>query len=118
MKFLTFDQIKAQLRLDDEQAQEEHELLEMYGEAAEDTVLNLCNRTITDIYEQYGMVPKALVQAALMLVAQSYQHREPSSPQNLSAVPYTYDLLLKPYMRLTTSSAINNNNEYGRHCNL
>ena len=118
MKFLEFEQIKAQLRLDDEQAQEEHDLLEMYGEAAEDTVLNLCNRTITNIYEQYGCVPKALVQAGLMLVAQSYQHREPASPQNLSAVPYTFDLLLKPYMRLTTSSATNNNNEYGRHCNL
>jgi hypothetical protein len=51
-------------------------------------------------------------------VAQSYQHREPSSPQNISSVPYDFDLLLKPYMRLTTSSATNNNNEYGRHCNL
>jgi uncharacterized phage protein (predicted DNA packaging) len=118
MKYLTFEQIKAQLRLDDQQAEDEHDLLELYGDAAEDMVLNTCNRTITDIFEQYGTVPKALVQAALMLVAQSYQHREPASPQNLSAVPYTFDLLLKPYMRLTTSSAINNNNEYGRHCNL
>jgi hypothetical protein len=118
MKFLDFDQIKAQLRLDDQQATDEHDLLELYGEAAENMVLNTLNRTVTDIFEQYGMVPKALVQAGLMLVAQSYMHREPASPQNLSAVPYTFDLLLKPYMRLTTSSAINNNNEYGRHCNL
>lgn len=118
MKFLTLDQIKAQLRLDDEQFEYEHDLLELYGEAAEDMVLNTCNRTITDIFEQYGMVPKALVQAGLMLVAQSYQHREPSSPQNLSVVPYAFDLLLKPYMRLTTSSATNNNNGYGKHCNL
>ena len=102
MKFLTFDQIKAQLRLDDEQATEEHNLLELYGDAAEDMVLTTLNRTITDIFEQYGMVPKALVQAGLMLVAQSYQYREPSSPQNLYAVPYAFDLLLKPYMRLTT----------------
>ena len=101
MKYLTFEQIKQQLRLDDEQAQMEHDLLELYGEAAEDMVLNTCNRTITDIFEQYGMVPKALVQAGLMLVAQSYQHREPSSPQNLSAVPYRFDLQLKPYMKLT-----------------
>jgi len=118
MKFLTFDQIKAQLRLDDQQAEDEHDLLVLYGDAAEDMVLNTLNRTITDIFEQYGTVPKALVQAGLMLVAQSYQHREPASPQNLSAVPYTFDLLLKPYMRLTTSSTINNNNEYGKHCNL
>ena len=102
MKYLTFDMIKAQLRLDDEQAQAEHDILELYGEAAEDMVLNTCNRTITDIFEQYGMVPKALVQAGLMLVAQSYQHREPASPQNLYAVPYAFDLMLKPYIKLTT----------------
>ena len=102
MKFLTFDQIKDQLRLDDEQALEEHDLLELYGEAAEDMVLNTMNRTMEDIIEQYGVVPKALVQAGLMLVAQSYQHREPASPQNLYTVPYAFDLLVKPYMRLTT----------------
>ena len=102
MKFLTIDQIKAQLRLDDEQALEEHDLLELYGEAAEDMVLNTMNRTMEDIIEQYGVVPKALVQAGLMLVAQSYQHREPASPQNLYTVPYAFDLLVKPYMRLTT----------------
>ena len=118
MTFLTFDQIKAQLRLDDEQATEEQDLLELYGDAAEEMVLNTLNCTITDIYEQYGNVPKALVQAGLMLVAQSYQHREPASLQNLYAVPYAFDLLLKPYMRLTTSIATNNNNDYGKHCNL
>lgn len=103
MQFLNFDQIKQQLRLDDQQAFDEHDLLELYGEAAEDMVLNTCNRTITDIFEQYGNVPKALVQAGLMLVAQSYQHREPASPQNLYAVPYAFDLLLKPYVRLTSN---------------
>jgi len=117
MKFLTFEQIKAQLRLDNQQATDEHDLLVLYGEAAEDMVLNTLNRTITDIFEQYGMVPKALVQAGLMLVAQSYQHREPASPQNLYSVP-AFDMLLKPYIRLTTPSATNNEYKYGRHCNL
>ncbi len=101
MKFLTFDQIKAQLRLDDEQATEEHDILMLYGEAAEEMVLSTCNRTMEDIVEHYGNVPKALVQAGLMLVAQSYQHREPASPQNLYVVPYAFDMMVKPYMRLT-----------------
>lgn len=117
MKFINFDQIKAQLRLDDAQAAAEHDILELYGEAAEEMVLNTCNRTLTDIYEQYGMIPKALVQAALMLVAQSYQHREPASQLNMYAVPYSFDLLLKPYMRLTSDNN-ENNNGYGKHCNL
>ena len=93
--------IKAQLRLDDEQAQAEHDILELYGDSAEDTVLNLCNRTITDIFEQYGMVPKALVHATLMLVDNAYKERSPISPQSISTVPYAFDLMLMPYMRLT-----------------
>ena len=99
MKFLTFDQIKAQLRLDNQQFEDEYDLLELYGDAAENMVLNTCNRTMEDIVEQYGMVPKALVQAGLMLVAQSYQHREPVSPQNLYSVP-AFDMLLKSYIKL------------------
>lgn len=101
MKFLKFDQIKAQLRLDDQQALEEHDLLELYGEAAEDAVLNTCNRTMEDIVELYGNVPKALVQAGLMLVAQSYQYRESVSPQNLNAVP-GFEMQVRPYIKLTT----------------
>ena len=102
MKYLTFDMIKQQLRLDDEQAQAEHDILELYGDSAEDTVLNLCNRTITDIFEQYGMVPKALVHATLMLVDNAYKERSPISPQSMSTVPYAFDLMLKPYIKLTT----------------
>ena len=118
MKFLTFDQIKGQLRLDDQQVNDEHDLLELYGDAAEETVLNICNRTFTEIYERYGGIPKALSQAALMLVAQSYQHREPSSTQNIYANP-AFDMLVKPYIKLTDNQETNNNNNgYGRHCNL
>ena len=102
MKFLTFDMIKAQLRLDDEQANLEHDLLEEYGEAAEDAVLNICNRTLEDLIEQYGKVPAPIRHVALMLVDNAYKERSPISPQNMSVVPYTFDLMLKPYMRLAS----------------
>ena len=118
MKYLTFDQIKAQLRLDDEQAEMEQNLLEMYGESAEETVLNLLNRSMEDIMEQYGTVPKPLMHATLMLVDNAYKERSPISPQSMSAVPYAFDMMLKPYMRLTNYNVNNNNNGYGRHCNL
>ena len=100
MKFLTFDQIKAQLRLDDEQAEEERDILVLYGESAEDAVLSLVRRNMANLVETYGRVPKQIVQATLMLVAISYQHREPASQQNMYAVPYTFDMLIKSYMRL------------------
>jgi uncharacterized phage protein (predicted DNA packaging) len=99
MKFLTIDYIKQQLRID---WSEEDTLLDEYGKAAEDTLLNLLNRSYHDLLESYGEVPASLVQAAMLLVGESYQHREPSSAQNLSSVPYSFDLLIKPYMRLTS----------------
>ena len=104
MEFLTFDLIKGQLRLDDIQAELEGDLLEMYGESAEQTVLNLIRRSIDDLTDEYEAVPRPLVLAALMLVDLSYQHRTMVTQANLSAVPYTFDLLIKPYMRLTTAS--------------
>ena len=113
MKYLTFDQIKAQLRLDDEQAALEEDLLTTYGEAAEDAVLNVCNRTITDIFSTYGEVPTGLVVAALLLVDDTYNNRGTISTMSVQHLP-TFDINVKPYMKLTS-----NDNEYGnRHCNL
>lgn len=113
MKWLQLGQIKAQLRIESDFT-EEDELLEMYGESAEDTLLQHLSRSYEDIIEVYGHLPAPLRHASLMLVAQSYQHREPASPQNLYAVPYAFDLLVKPYMRLTFPSTDGQNqNQYG-----
>ena len=119
MKFLTFKEIKDQLRLDDEQAEKEKDLLEMYGETAEDVILELCYRSYEDVMETYGGVPRPLRQAATMLVDHFYQHRGVASSQSLAPIPYNFDLLVKPFQRLTTDNNVNNNkNGYGRHCNL
>ena len=101
MKWLTFEQIKAHLRLDDEQAELERDVLEMYGEAAEETVLDLIRRSLTEVIVTYNGIPRRIILASLLLVGQSYQHREAASVQNLYAVPYSFDLLLKPLMRLS-----------------
>lgn len=102
MKWLTFELIKAQLRLDDEQAELERALLELYGEAAEETILAMTNRTEASLRTLGGgEIPRRAVQASLLLVDLSYKERSPASPQNMSIVPYSFDLLLKPLMRLT-----------------
>lgn len=98
MKWLKIETIKSQTRMDYDC---EDELLELYAEAAEDTILSWCNRSYEDLIETYGKVPAGIVQASLLLVAQSYKEREPASAQNLSAVPYgTIDTLIKHYMIL------------------
>lgn len=99
MKFLTFDQIKAQLRLDDTQAEQERTIITTHAEAAEDAVLNVCGRTITDIFEIYGQIPSGLVVAALLLTDDMYNHRGTISPTSVYHLP-TFDLNVKPYIKL------------------
>lgn len=97
MKFLTLEYIKKHSRIDYDI---EDGLLELYGASAEDTTLNMLNRSYENLIETYGEVPSAIMQAALMLVDVSYLQRSPISMQNMSVVAYTFDALIKPYMIL------------------
>jgi hypothetical protein len=101
MKWLTLDKIKQQLRIEPDFTMEDS-LLTSYGEAAEETLLNYLNRQYQDVIDTWGQVPLPLVQASLMLVDVSYQYRSPISVTNISVVPYTFDILVKPYMRLAS----------------
>lgn len=103
MKFLTFEQIKAQLRLDDQQAEMERMRLEGMAEAAEEAVLAITRRTLLNLILTYNGLPVRVVQCALMLVDEWYQHRAPVTQGALAPVPYAFDLMLKPLMRLSGS---------------
>lgn len=98
MKWLTLELIKQNSRIDGD---DEDALLELYGNSAEETVLNVIDRSAEEVFETYGEVPQALIHASLMLVDLAYQQRNPISVQNLYVVPYTFDMLVKPYMKLT-----------------
>ena len=98
MKWLTLTRIKQQLRILPEFVDED-ELLEMYGESAEEAILNVLNRRFEDIYEMYGRTPAPVVHASLLLVASAYKDREKDLLQEAHTNP-TFSLLLKPYMKL------------------
>ena len=102
MKFLTIDKIKQQLRLD---CTCEAELLEMYGNSAEETLASYLGYTglgkVQEMMRDFDYhMPAPLVQAALRLVDTIYQFLSPVSAQNMSVVPYTFDLIVKPYVKL------------------
>ena len=99
LKWLTLDIVKAQLRIDALNSSED-ELLKFYAESAEDTVLQVMNRSYDDLVMKYGKVPNPVIHASLMLADVSYQFRSPVSPQNMSIVPYSFDLLIKPFIKL------------------
>ena len=101
MKYITFEQIKAQLRLDDEQAQMERTRLEGMAMAAEEAVLAIMRRSLVDVILTYNGLPERLMQVTLLLVDEWYQHRSPVEQGQLSPVPYAFDFMLKPMMRLS-----------------
>ena len=116
MKWLTKDWIKKHSRIDFDC---EDDLLELYGESAEDTVLNVIGRDYTGLIEHYGDVPKPLYVASLMLVEVSYTQRAPITQQNMYTVPYAFDMMVKPYMKLASDSyGQTNTQEYGKCKNL
>lgn len=107
MKYLKIDYIKAHSRIDFDCEDAE---LELYGQGAEETILYLCNRTYENLIGTYGEVPASIIHVTLELVCNSYEHRSPASPQNLSAVPYNFDLLVKEYIVLAGTPLINERN--------
>lgn len=107
MKYLKIDYIKQHSRIDYDC---EDSILELYANGAEDTVLYLLNRTYENLIGTYGKVPPAIMQVTLELVDASYEHRCPASPQNLSMVPYNFDLLIRNFMCLSGTPLVNERN--------
>ena len=105
LKFLTLQDIKDQLRIDADFT-EEDEKLKKFGKSAEDITMQYLNRgdtaeeAIASLNEQYGEVPEAVIEAALEFVDHQYQYRGLLSSTNISPIPYSWDTLLKPYMKL------------------
>lgn len=99
MKWLSLNLVKQHLRIE---SSYEDDLLTMYAESAEDTVLNTTGRTVEELVAMGGgeNVPTPVIHASLLLVGVSYQYRTPITPQNLSYVDYSYNTMLKPYVRL------------------
>ena len=101
MNYLTLDLIKQQCRIEADFTMED-ELLEMYGESAEQAVEANLGRSYDELVETYETVPAPVVQVALMIAAASYHQREAYTAQNLETVPI-WVMMLKPYVRLAST---------------
>lgn len=105
LKFITLAEIKQQCRIESDFTLEDDRLTS-YGLSAESTLAQYMGRgksvtaMIASFTEEYGEVPEDIKNAALMLVNVWYKHRVPVENVSLSAVPYTFEYLIKPYMEL------------------
>lgn len=105
MKWLDLNQIKQQLRIEPDYTDEDT-LLTKYGESAENTILNICRRTYDDFISEYGEIPSDIVEASLLLVTVSYEHRAAVTQYQMYSVGYAFDMKVKPYMRLASCEDI------------
>lgn len=79
----------------------EDELLLLYAKGAENNLLRILDRTYDELVTMGGgTFPEDLMIAGLMLVDVLYNHRSPQETIKLSDVGYTFDLYVKPYMKL------------------
>ena len=99
MKWLTLNEIKDQLHMERD-FDDENDKLEMYGDSAEEMVLELCQRSYDDFMTKYGKIPTPVREASLLLVVASYEVGSPVSMQQMHAVGYGFDFKIKPYMKL------------------
>lgn len=97
MKWLTLAYVKEHCRIDNDT---EDTLLTKLGNTAEEQVCNYVGMTYEEILEEYTAVPDSFYEAAALLVNNWYEHRSVSSQVNMSVVPYTFDFIMKPYVRL------------------
>ena len=111
MKWLTLARIKQQCRIEPD-FNDEDKLLELFGDSAEDAVMNLLGRSYEDLYEEYGCTPVPVIHASLLLVASAYKDREKDLVQQTHDNK-TFELMLKPYMRLASKNEQSNKQGYG-----
>jgi uncharacterized phage protein (predicted DNA packaging) len=97
LNIVTLEEIKANARIE---GTAEDTLIQGMGEAAEQAVLNLIDRSLEDITEEYGTVPAPIKHAVLMYTNHLYEHRSIVNPTALYNIPYSIDALIKHYIKL------------------
>lgn len=96
LKIVTLQDIKDNARIEGD---EENKAIERMGAAAERAVLNILECTLDELKaENDGEVPPDVYQAILMVATNFYEHRSQTNPTELYNVPYTVDMILRPYI--------------------
>ena len=107
MRWLTLEDIKEQLRIEENDTSQDN-LLTRFGATAESFTLGYLQRTEDELKAMNDtdptQVPEDIVSACLLLVDLYYQHRGVISPQNMYLIDYGYDSLVMRYRKGTYSS--------------
>ena len=97
-KYITAAELAAHCFIDNPD-EVETKRLEDDLQTAVDTVRNKIQQPLTDILEEDGTLPAPLKSAALLIAANLYANREPTSFGTPQRIPYSLDYLIQPYIK-------------------
>lgn len=97
MDIVTLLQIKQNSRI---LGDDENDVLEQIGDTAEAIVQNIMNRDFESLIDEYGAIPAPIVRAILVLADHLYTHRGVCTPSQVYSIPYSIDVMVKPYSKL------------------
>ena len=98
MQYLTIEAIKAHSRIDYDC---EDGLIELYGAAAENTVLKQLDKTLDELKgENGGTVPSDVIVSTLEIAENMIRHRSPLEQTNINSVSYGFGMQMKANMKL------------------
>lgn len=99
MTYITLAELKQQARVEDNLSDS---LLTIYGNAAENAVITETRWTAEELLEMgNGTMPAELKVAMLMTGAHWFRCRESVSGIASTAIPYAYEYLVKPFVKLS-----------------
>lgn len=94
--YLTLDDIKKHLNLDD-WFTDDDSYLEGLAEAAKVAVEQHLGYSFEELEYDYGLVPKSVIHAMLLMIGNWYNNREALSTLTLKEVPLAYQYLLQQF---------------------
>ena len=95
----TLEELRLQLRLDDDDHAEDALLLG-YAEAAEQWVFTTIERTEEEMLALYGGIPKPIKQSVLLLAADWFANREAGRSPSAGSIAAGLSFLLMPFKKL------------------
>ena len=95
MQYLTLEEIKKQLNVDQEYTDDD-EFLTLLGESAEDMVSQLIDCDLTELFAENGEMPASIKHAMRMLVDYFYSQNRGSSSESID-IPNAIFTILKLY---------------------
>ena len=100
MDYLTLDEIKKHLNIDN-WFTDDDSYLEGLAEVAQIAVEKHIGYTLNELEYDYGIVPKSIIHAMLLMIGNWYNNRESLSTLTLKEVPLAYQYLLQQFKNYT-----------------